>query len=157
MERLCCTGVLLLPQPSWLGRFLICFSTKSIAFQDNFKQHKLFCMKCIKKAHISFINVSSGQSIFHWIWDHKHLVSGNCSCSWAELRYMVSLGLQMMGREEDTEDDGICFSFFMVWLHSVGHICGASAFLTGMQILRIGPKFRFSHAQYWVKHFKLSV
>lgn len=111
------------PTANWLGSFLICSSAKSIAFQDKFNQHKLFCIKCIKKAHMTFINVSSGQSIFHWICDHKHLVSGNCSCSWAELRYMVSSGVQMMGRGEDTKGDGICFNSFMVGLHLVGYIC----------------------------------
>lgn len=77
----------------------------------------------------------------------------------AGLRYTVSAGVQMTGRGEDTKDDGICFTFFMVWFHSVGHVCPDN--LWSLQVPRrlqtsgSGPKFAFSHAQCSVKHSKL--
>lgn len=86
------------------------FLCKVNSFQDDFKQPKLFCMKCVSKAH-AFHRLSSGHSVFHWICDHKHLVIGICSCSWAEFRYMVCSGVQMKGRGEEMQDGVICSTF----------------------------------------------
>lgn len=35
-------------------------------------------------------------------------MTGNCSCSWAELKYMMCSGMQMNGRGEEIEDGVIC-------------------------------------------------
>lgn len=111
-----------------------------------------------ESSHV-FHQLSSGRSIFHRICDRKHLVTGNCSSSWAELRYMVCSGVQRKGRGEETQGGVICCTSVNGFT-SLGEACTSwksveSAGPSGTQALGLGPKFVVSHAQRWVEHLKL--